>query len=139
MSDVERITFSGGAKVQVVSVSGKGVLEQSKLSFLQNCTLWNSLFPIHSGAVQRYLQNEIFRDLTILAVQLEAPRCIREAIDMHVYDIDIEQASRELVKWWLSPSSHLRCWWHLVEALEQMDYKDVADAIQQEHSRFYVQ
>ncbi len=123
ISEVERIlTSPERTKVQVVSISGNGEMDRSKLLFLQNCTHWNSIFPIDSASILHYLK-DIFKDLPILGAQLEVPRSVREAVDMSLHDIDGERGRRELVRGWMSASPHLPCWWHLVQALNRIDYQ----------------
>jgi GTPase SAR1 family protein len=135
MSEVERVLASPeGTKVQVVSISGKGEMERSKLLFLHNCTCWNGLFPMESGTVLHYLQDEIFRDLPFLAVQLEVPSSVREAISRR--DINGERARRDLVRGWMNASQQQPCWWNLVQALKQIDYQVLAEKIQEDHGKF---
>lgn len=134
MSDVERVLTSlEGTKVQVLSVSGKGEMERSRLLYLRWFTHWSSIFPIDSTYVLHYLK-DIVRDLVILGVQLDLPMGILEAIDMNLQVVNGERGRRELVKGWMN-SQNLPCWWYLVQALKEIDYCVLAEEIQQKHSK----
>ena len=113
MSDMNRVLASRDKNV-VLSVTGKRTLKRECLYFLHKLTLWNSLFPLNFASVLHKLQ-AIVQDLYRLGVNLSLPRHHLDAIETD-FPHSTERRRMELVRVWMSS-----CWWHLVQALKQMD------------------
>ena len=133
MSDVERVLASGDKNV-VLSVSGKRTLKRENFDCLCKLTLWNSLFPLDFASVLHKLQ-AIVEDLYRLGVNLSLPRHLLDAIEAD-FPHSTERRRTELVRVWMSSSPDPPCWWHLVQALKQMDYRVLAKDIETEQSKF---
>ena len=103
------------------------------LSLGRRFTQWHSLFPIEFKQVLHYLQ-VLVRELYDLALQLDIPHGVREAIEAD-FPTDAGRRRRELVKAWLSSYKDLPCWWHLVQALKEIGRRAIADDIEREHSK----
>ena len=121
-------------KKVVLSVTGKRTLERQNLNCLCKFTLWNSLFPMDFTSVLHKLQS-IVQDLYKLGVYLNLPRHFLDAIEAD-FPQSTEMRRSELVRVWMSSSPDPPCWWHLVQALELMDYRVLAKEIKTEHSKF---
>ena len=134
MSDVERVLASCDKNV-VLSVTGKRTLKRENLDCLCKLTLWNSLFPLDFASVLHKLQ-AIVQDLYRLGVNLSLPRHLLDAIETD-FPHSTERRRTELVRVWMSSSPDPPCWWHLVQALKQMDYRVLAKEIETEHSKFW--
>ena len=133
MSDVERVLASCDKNV-VLSVTGKRKLTRENLDCLCKLTLWNSLFPLDLASVLRKLQS-IVQDLYRLGVNLSLPRHVLDAIETD-FPHSTERRRTELVRVWMSSSPDPPCWWHLVQALKQTDYRVLAKEIETEQSKF---
>ena len=134
MSDVDRVLASYDKNV-VLSVTGKRTLKRERLNFLRKLTLWNSLFPLDFASVLCKLQ-DIVQDLYRLGVNLSIPRHLLDAIETD-FPHSTERRRTELVRVWMSSSLDPPCWWHLVQALIQMDYRVLAKEIETEQSKFF--
>ena len=133
MSDVERVLASCDKNV-VLSVTGNRTLKRESLDFLCKLTLWNSLFPLDFASVLGKLQ-DIVQDLYRLGISLSLPRHLLDAIETD-FPHSTERRRTELVRVWMSSSPDPPCWWHLVQALKQIDYRVLAKEIETEQSKF---
>ena len=133
MSDVDSVLASCDKNV-VLSVTGKRTMKRECLDFLRKLTLWNSLFPLDFASVLHKLQ-AIVQDLYMLGVNLSLPRHLLDAIETD-FPHSAERRRTELVRVWMSSSPDPPCWWHLVQALELMDYRVLAKEIETEQSKF---
>ena len=131
LSDVERALKGPEGKEVIVSVSGKGKLELSKVQCMRKLTLWDSLFPIDVNAVLHILR-DIVKGLYDLGENLGAPRGVLEALEAD-FPFDVKRRKRELVRWWMSSSTVPPCWWHLVSALKKMGENVLAQEITKVH------
>ena len=134
MSDVDRVLASCDKNV-VLSVTGKRTLKRESLDFLRKLTLWNSLFPLDFASVLHMFQ-AIVQDLYRLGVNLSVPQHLLDAIEMD-FPHSTDRRRTELVRVWMSSSPDPPCWWHLVQALELMDYRVLAKEIETEQSKFW--
>ena len=131
MSEVER-TLKLGKEV-VVSVTGKKLMELSKLLCMRRLTLWDSLFPVDFNTVLDLLGN-IVRDLYELGRHLGIPQELLDEIEAD-FPADTRRRRRELVRIWLSNSPNPPCWWYLVQGLQRIYERVLAEKIQREHGK----
>ena len=96
---------------------------------------WNCLFPLDFASVLRKLQ-DIVQDLYRLGVSLSLPRHLLDAVETD-FPHSTERRRTKLVRVWMSSSPDPPCWWHLVQALKQMDYRVLAKEIETEQSKFW--
>ena len=132
MSDVESAFACPEGNNIIISVSGKGHMERSKLSCMHKLTHWNSLFPIDFSTVLDCLK-DIVKELYELGENLGAPRGILQGIEAD-FSSNVKRRRRELVRWWMSSSPDPPCWWLLVKALKGIDENALAEKIKSEHS-----
>ena len=132
MSEVEKTLVSPKGREVVCSVTGKKLIDSSQLTCMRKLTHWDNLFPIDFGSVLHYLK-DIVKPLFDLGLHLKIPYGILEAIEMN-YPHDASRRTREVVRAWMSSSLDPPCWWHLVEALKEIDHGATADEIEKEHS-----
>jgi ankyrin repeat protein/GTPase SAR1 family protein len=133
MSDIKEVLASPEMK-EVFSLTGRGSgLERKRIICLCKSP-WNSLFSLDYASVLQKLQI-IVQDLYKLGVYLNIPRHLLDAIETD-FPQSTERRRIELVRVWLSSSPDPPCWWHLVQALQQMDYRVLAKEIETEQSKF---
>ena len=130
MSDVERALKQPEQK-WVLSVSRRGRIDRSKLSCMQTVTLWHCMFPINFTSVLHYLKG-IVSELYSLGIGLMLPTPILEAIEEN--NKKVAGKRRELVRRWMSSTSN-PCWWHLVQALKNLERRDISDEIEESHCK----
>ncbi len=131
LSDVEEALECPKGKHVIISVSGRGEMELSKLQCMRKFAYWNSLFPIDFNTVLHVLR-DIVRELYELGESLGGPRGVLEAIEAD-FPSDVSRRRRELVRWWMSSSKDPPCWWHLVQALKRIDENALAEEIRKDH------
>ena len=131
VSDVERALECPEGREVIISVSGRGEMELSKLQCMRKLTLWDYLFPIEFGAVLRVLK-VVVREVFDLGLILGAPREFLETLEED-FPSDVKRRRRELVRWWMSSSRDPPCWWALVNALKGIAKSSLADEIKIEH------
>ena len=134
LCDVMRVLNEG--KDVVISVTGNVRLNRSKITFLQNFTFWNDLFPLDFASVLSYLQ-DVVRDLYKLGIYLRLPQGKLDAIEAD-FPTDTEKRRIRLVRVWMSSSPDPPCWWLLAQALEQVDDRVLAHQIKQQHSKYRI-
>ena len=132
MSEVEKTLVSPKGRETVLSITSERFMERSKLTCMRKLTHWDNLFPIDFGSVLHYLK-DIVRPLFDLGLHLKIPHGILEAIEMN-YPHDASRRTREVVRAWMNSSLDPPCWWHLVEALKEIDHGATANEIEKEHS-----
>ena len=132
MSEVEKTLVSPEGRAVVCSVTKTRFMERSKLTCMRKLTHWDNLFPIDFGSVLHYLK-DIVRPLFDLGLHLKIPRGVLEAIEED-HPSDTNRRRREVVRAWMSSSLDPPCWWHLVEALKEIDHGATANEIEKEHS-----
>ena len=133
LSDVKDALASPRLNNIIISVSGRGKMECSKLTCMRRLTHWNSLFPMDFSTVLHLLR-DIVKELYELGEGLGASRGVLQAIEVN-FPFDVERRRRELVKWWLSSSPDPPCWWHLVQALKKINNNSLAEKIRKEHGK----
>ena len=116
----------------VLSVSRKGRMEHSKLSCMQTVTLWHCIFPIGFTSVLHYLKG-IVSELYSLGIGLMLPTPVLEEIEENNQK-DVAGKRRDLVRRWMSSTSN-PCWWHLVQALKNLERRDISDEIEESHGK----
>ena len=131
MYDVEKALAHPDGNDAIVSVSGKGIMERSRLDCMRTFTLWNSIFPFAFTDILDHLKN-IVKDLYQLGVHFGICQGILDAIE-HDFHSDTGRRRRELVRAWLS-SNLDPCWWHLVRVLEGIHERVLAKEIKRKHS-----
>lgn len=128
MTDVEEVLTSPEMIVAVVSVSGRNQLERSKISCLLKLSYWNaSYFGLYLS--------DVIQDLHFLGIFLDIPRSELETIE-HNFPRDVVRQKKELVKVWMDSSKQPPSWWHLVQALRQIQQGALAERIREEHGKF---
>ena len=132
MSEVEKTLVSPKGRETVLSITSERCMERSKLTCMRKLTHWDNLFPIDFGSVLHYLK-DIVRPLFDLGLHLKIPRGVLEAIEED-HPSDTNRRRREVVRAWMSSSLDPPCWWHLVEALKEIDHGATANEIEKEHS-----
>ena len=122
----------------IPSVTGKRVMERSRLLYLSKLTLWDSFFPMEFVSVLRYLK-PLVTEVYELGLELKVPVHCLEAISSD-FPSDTSRRRRELVRVWLSSSLDPPCWWHLVRALrsELVGRKDLATNIKTDFSKLHL-
>ena len=132
MTDVREAMMSSKDDHGVLSVSGNSTMDCSKLlASLQKHTLWSTLFQLDEESVLSYLKEVV--ELHSLATQLSLPSAVFVALERD-FPTDTDRRRLEFVKKWLS-SSPAPCWWHLVQALRRMDFRVLAEKIENEHGK----
>ena len=132
MSDIDKIAMCSEDDRGVLSVSGKAAMDCSDLlASLNKLTFWSTLFRLDEEFVLSYLKEVV--ELHSLATQLSLSSAYFETLERD-FPTDTNRRRAELVKKWLS-SSPAPCWWHLVQALWNMDYRVLAERIKKEHSK----
>ena len=134
MSDVERVLTSPEGKQWVLSVSGRQQIECSKLDSLVQLSHWNNLFTIDLVSVLSHIE-EVVRELHMLGIYLAIPISRLEELEEN-FPSNVKRQRIELVKLWMSSSQHPPCWWHLVQALEKIQYGALAEKIRAQYSKF---
>ncbi len=131
LSDVERAVECPEGKEVIISVSGRGKMELSKLQCMRRFTHWDSLFPIEYDKVLHTLQDVVdMHKAYCLWQHLGAPSKILATLRVDSPDID------QLVRWWMSSSLEPPYWWKLAEALKDSEMAIVAEEIQKDHRKF---
>ena len=122
----------------IPSVTGKKVMERSRLVYLRKLTLWDSFFPMEFVSVLRYLK-PLVTEVYELGLELKVPVHCLETISSD-FPSDTSRRRRELVRVWLSSSLDPPCWWHLVRALrsELVGRKDLATNIKTDFSKLHL-
>ena len=122
----------------IPSVTGKRVMERSRLLCLRKLTLWDSFFPMEFVSVLRYLK-PLVTEVYELGLELKVPVHCLETISSD-FPSDTSRRRRELVRVWLSSSLDPPCWWHLVRALrsELVGRKDLATSIKTDFSKLHL-
>lgn len=133
MSDVTKALESSEGKNVILSVSGRGKLELSKVQCMRKLSHWHSLFPIDFSEILHWLQ-DIVREVYELGDGLGVPRAILEVLEVD-FPADVRKRRRELVWWWLSSSPDPPCWWKLVQALQGMDENVLAEEIKKKYGK----
>ena len=131
LCEVERALKCPKRKNTIVSVSGKRMMELSKVQCMHNFTYWHILFPIEFKAVLDIV-GVIIKEVTELGVGLSVPEDVLQALEVD-FASDVSQWRREVVRWWMSFSPVPPCWWHLVQALQRIDKNSLAKAIRKNH------
>ena len=133
MSYVEKALACPEGKEVIISMSGKRQMELSKLLSLRILTQWNSLFPIDFLSVHHLLKNVVDK-VYDLGLELKVHYHTLEELETN-FPTDVVKRKREMVKGWMSSTHHPPCWWHLVKALKRIGMNDLAEEIQEEHSK----
>ena len=122
----------------ILSVTGKRVMERSRLLCLRKLTLWDSFFPMEFVSVLRYLK-PLVTEVYELGLELKVPVHCLETISSD-FPTNTSRRRRELVRVWLSFSLDPPCWWHLVRALrsELVGRKDLATNIKTDFSKLHL-
>ena len=131
MSEVNLALTSEGIDM-ILSAEGKGKMKCSKVLWMRKLTHWDSLFPIGTVSVLKCLEN-VSRNLYTFGVFLGLPSGILDEIEKD-YPNNTKRQRTELVKRWLS-SSLDPCWWHLAQALWQIEEGVLADEIERNQSK----
>ena len=137
MREVE-YTFAHPEVSNVIpSLTGKKVMERSRLLCLRKLALWDSFFPMEFVSVLRYLK-PLVTEVYELGLELKVPVHCLETISSD-FPTDTSRRRRELVRVWMSSSLDPPCWWHLVRALRSdlVGRKDLATNIKTDFSKFY--
>ena len=116
----------------VISVTRNRRMKQECLLFLHRFSLWHSLFPIDTVSVLKCLEN-VSQDLCTFGVNLDLSAGILYAIE-NDYPNNTERQRIELVRRWLN-SSLDPCWWHLAQALRQIQEEVLAEEIERNESK----
>ena len=131
MSDVERALSQ--RRDMVISISGMGRMTCSKITHLLTLSLWNSLFPISVDSVLNHVK-EVIEELYLLGAYLDIPQSSLDAIaKKSPSNVRIQRI--ELVWTWLNSSLRPPCWWHLVQALKEIDHGGLAEEITRRYSK----
>ena len=126
MSEVNLALTSDGLDV-ILSAEGKGKMKCSKVLWMNKLTHWDSLFPIDTVSVLKCLEN-VSRNLYTFGIYLGFPTGVLDALERD-FPNSTERQRTELVRRWLS-SSLDPCWWHLAQALKQIQEGVLADEIE---------
>ena len=135
MSDVENALKQPSRHDVILSVSGQRQMERSRLSYLCRFTHWNTLFPIELSSILYHLKN-IVKETYDLGLQLKVPYHILEALEDN-FPTDVGKRKRRMINWWMSSFSDPPCWWHLVQALREIERSRIAEDIEKEYGKFY--
>ena len=131
MSEVNLALTTEGIDV-ILSAEGKGKMKCSKVLWMCKLTHWDSLFPIDTVSVLKCLEN-VSRNLYTFGIYLGFPTGVMDAIERD-FTCSTERQKMELVRRWLS-SSLDPCWWHLAQALKQIQEGVLADKIERNESK----
>ena len=132
MSEVNMALTSENIDV-ILSAEGKGKMKCSKVLWLRKLTHWDSFFPIDTVSVLKCLEN-VSRNLYTFGMYLGLSTGILDAIEKD-FPSSTERQRTELVRRWLS-SSLDPCWWHLAQALKQIQEGVLADDIERNKSKY---
>ncbi len=115
----------------VLSVSGEGLLERSRLEFMRQLTLLYSLFSIDDFTTVIPYLRDIVRDTPDLCLNLGFPLCFLHTL------YEVYRKKETGVGWkWMSSTSSPPCWWHLAEILKKMNEAAKANEIEEEYGEF---
>ena len=126
MSEVNMALTSQGLDM-ILSAEGKGKMKCSKVLWMCKLTHWDSLFPIDIVSVLKCLEN-VSRNLYTFGIYLGFPTGVLDALERD-FPNSTEGQRTELVRRWLS-SSLDPCWWHLAQALKQIQEGVLAEEIE---------
>ena len=135
MSEVEEALAYSEGKHWIMSVSGRRRMDISKLYYMCMFTQWVNLFPIEFKSILDYLV-DIVSDLYDLGLYLGIPLGVLSTIEAN-FPTDIDRRRREIVRKWMSSTEGPPCWWHLVEALERLNYGVLVKHIHNEHGKSF--
>ena len=133
MSEVNLALTSEGLDV-ILSAEGKGKMKCSKVLWMCKLTHWDSLFPIDTVSVLKCLEN-VSRNLYTFGIYLGFPTGVLDALERD-FPNSTERQRTELVRRWLS-SSLDPCWWHLAQALKQIQEGNLADDIERNECKYW--
>ena len=132
LRSVEKFLISPEGKKILVSINMKSTMEIKKLLIFRKFTHWSTIFPISLVGVLNYIK--------VLATELVYLGDSLIPQDINTIEANCRQDAgrmrRELVKSWLSSSQESPCWWHLVQALEEVDRSALAKQIKEDHSKW---
>ena len=133
MSDVNRVLKDPRGKKMVYSVSRKGYMGISKLSYIRKQTCWEYLFPMKLEPVLIHFNSVHISNLLLFGLRLGLAEGDILAIEEN-FPFDANRRLTEVLKVWMSSSSlGFPCWWHLVEALEDVERHTLAKEIASAH------
>ena len=132
MSEVNLALTSEGLDV-ILSAEGKGKMKCSKVLWMRKLTHWDSLFPIDTVSVLKCLEN-VSRNLYTFGIYLGFPTGVLDALERD-FPNSTERQRTELVRRWLS-SSLDPCWWHLAQALKQIQEGVLAQEIERDEGKY---
>ena len=133
MSDVNRVLKDPRGKKMVYSVSRKGYMGISKLSYIRKQTCWEYLFPMKLEPVLIHFNSVHISNLLLFGLRLGLAQGDILAIEEN-FPFDANRRMTEVLKVWVSSSSlGFPCWWHLVEALEDVERHTLAKEIASAH------
>ena len=130
LSEVEE-ALTSKCKDVIISVSGNGMMERSKLLSLRLLTHWFTLFPMEINSVLHLLERVV--NLYTFGINLDMSTSILDALEADFPTV--ERRRRELVRVWLTSSQDPPCWWHLVQALRAVKESELAEQLMSEHGK----
>ena len=138
MSDVERVLASDDKKVVLSITDGKARLKREKIACLSQFTLWNKLFRMDFSIVHNYLK-DVVKECFQLFIYLGLTKSCLDTIEAnHPNNVDRRRA--ELIDIWISSSSSdPPCWWQLVKALKKIKYGCLAQELEAQYCKCFLQ
>ena len=136
MSDVEKVLTHPKEKDVIDSVSGTRHLERSALSHMSKLTHWNEIFHIDLHSVLQHLKY-IVQEFEDLCLELDIPQHVYKTAEKD-HPRDCNKVKTELIVWWMGNSPDPPCWWHLVQALDNIERSAIANEIKASHSKLWL-
>ena len=133
INEVEKYLSASHWEKVLPSLTGRGVMQPSKLMALTKIAHWYNLFSLQYVTVLHYLQ-EVSKDLKRLGLHLKIHPSVLEAIET---DFPSQCAKRreQIVKKWMSSTHPPPCWWYLTKALREIGMGGLAKRIEREQGR----
>jgi ankyrin repeat protein/GTPase SAR1 family protein len=136
MNDVNRVLKDSEGKKILFSISRKGSMTVSKILSMRKLTYWEFLFPIKLKAVLKHFRSVHVSKLLLFGLCLGLPVGVIENIDAN-FQSDVSRRLMEVLKMWMTSSSlGFPCWWHLVEALKDVEKSTLAEEIRHAHGMY---
>ena len=133
MSDVEQVLTHPEENDVIGSVSGTRHLQKSALSHMSKLTHWNEIFHIDLQSVLQHLKY-IVQEFEDLCLELDIPQHVYKTAEKD-YPHNFNKVKTELIVWWMDNSPDHPCWWHLVQALDNIERSAIANIIKSLHSK----
>lgn len=136
LSEDRMIAMSHVESVLESRVSGSQTMELYKMiKCMHKLTHWDNLFPIQFKDVLQSLSLVPAEKLSDLGLRLGAPSEFLRSLESK---FSSEDQKKELVLWWMKSAHSLYpCWWKLVEALKDVELREIAEDITKEHGKYH--